>query len=227
MKLFGIFAFISAVLANDVPFSKACRDITQRVTRTNSWTCRDCFNLRINVNLNNVRSAFNWDGHVYLQFTEETSVIKFAGPVSAIDFDGIDENSGHYRYKVTFLPNHEFGDNRIDFNAEFRELGGKPKLSWAWLCAQLDGVCDKVLIPFEVVGDGMWSCAKKRQGRSTVCKVICSDGGRAMNGNSKARCDTFTNNVTTAGKWRTNRSEQPKCRGDGRLSQNQAAYIGN
>ena len=54
-----------------------------------------------------------------MSFTEETSVVKFAGPVVSIDFDGHDDN-GNYRYKVSFIPGHEFGDNRIDFNAGWK-----------------------------------------------------------------------------------------------------------
>jgi hypothetical protein len=227
MKIFSLFAFAAAVLA-DEPFSKACRDVTNRVSRTNSWTCRDCFNLRVNVNLNNVRNAFNWDGFVYLSFTEETSVVKFAGPVVSIDFDGNDDN-GNFRYKVSFIPGHEFGDNRIDFNAEFRELGGKPKLEWAWLCARLNGVCDEVAIPIKIQGQGMWQCVKKRDGRSNVCRVVCSDGRNAYNGNAKARCDTFTNRVNGgAGNWRTNRNANPTCKAEdapNRVNGQQAAYI--
>ena len=94
--------------------------------------------------------------------------------------------------------------NDIFCSLEFREMGGKPKLEWAWLCARLNGVCDEVAIPITIRGQGMWSCGTKRQGRTNVCRVVCFNGGNAFNGNAKARCDTFSNNVTTAGKWRTN-----------------------
>ena len=98
------------------PIPKGCREITGRVIKTNSWTCRACFNLRINFNLNRIRQTYNWDRTVFLSFTEEVAVVKFAGPASSITFDGRDANL-NYRYKVQFIIGHEFGDNRVDFNA--------------------------------------------------------------------------------------------------------------
>ena len=65
---------------------------------------------------------------------------------------------------------------------------------------------------------------------TNVCRVVCFNGGNAFNGNAKARCDTFTNNVTTAGKWRTNRNANPSCRAEdepNKLNGKQAAYINN
>jgi len=68
------------------------------------------------VNLNNVRNAFNWNKSLYLSFISEIAVVKFAGPAKSIEFDGRDFN-GNYRYIVSFISGHEFGDRRIDFNA--------------------------------------------------------------------------------------------------------------
>jgi len=180
------------------PFENTCRDVTTGITRTNSWTCRDCYNLRVNFNLESF--ADNWIPHVYISFSEETAVVKVAGPAAAIDYEGLDRNGDHM-YKVTFLAGHEFGDNRIDFNAEFRELAGQPLVSWAWTCPLVANQCDEVMNPFEILGDGSWSCSQKRSGRTTSCKAVCADGKNAYNKNTKARCNTYTNNNSVAGKW--------------------------
>ena len=86
-------------------------------------------------------------------------------------------------------------------------MGNSPSVQWAWVCAKTDGVCDSVLNPYPVLGTGDWKCSNKRSGRTTVCKAICADGRNAYNGNTRVRCDTFTNQVRTAGKWTINRPE--------------------
>jgi len=38
------------------PFRLTCRDVVSRVTKTNSWTCRDCFNIRVNFQLGSFKA---------------------------------------------------------------------------------------------------------------------------------------------------------------------------
>lgn len=163
--------------------------------------------------------AGNWYPHIFISFTEETTVMKVAGPGASIEYEGLDFN-GNYRYKMNFLPGHEFGDGQVDVNAglfyilwrsldlvtnsilEFREMGGNPVVEWAWTCPLVAYQCAPSMNPFKISGDGSWECAKKRNGRTTSCKVVCADGKIPVNGNTKARCDTYTNNKSTAGLWR-------------------------
>lgn len=120
MKLFSIFSGLSLVAATErtdalSAIGGACKEITSKIDRTNEWKdCRDCFNLRINFNLGDMINS--WTGHVYLSFTEETSLVKIAGAGASVVFDGKDHND-NFRYKVSFLEGHEFGDGRIDVNA--------------------------------------------------------------------------------------------------------------
>jgi len=80
-------------------------------------------------------------------------------------------------------------------------MAGQPKVAWAWTCPLAAYQCDAVMNPFEILGDGSWSCTTKRSGRTTNCKAVCADGRNAYNKNTKARCNTYTNARSVAGKW--------------------------
>ena len=103
-----------------------CYDVATTVT--NSWTCRNCFNLFVSIDMTNIISQAEWDRQIYITFEGQPELIKFAGPVTAIDPQFGSTNV----YKVSFRDGHEFGDGKITFNAEFS--GSESKVNSAWAC---------------------------------------------------------------------------------------------
>ena len=96
-----------------------CATITPKITRTNAWTCKDCFNLRIEVNLNQLGAVGAlWDNqdHVFLTFDNDVSFVKAAGPAAspAVEMAGTDE--GYQMWRVDFQNTFNPGDRRIDIN---------------------------------------------------------------------------------------------------------------
>ena len=57
---------------------------------------------------------------MYMTFTNNISVVKFAGPVQSIELDQQMDN-GHFKFDVSF-GSHEFGDGQIDFNTGLKYL---------------------------------------------------------------------------------------------------------
>merc|ERR1712110_799528 len=128
-----------------------CMDITDEVTKTSSWECRDCFNMRINFKLRHLHKR--WNRKVYLSFTGKNPALKVAGPASDVIENGRDFN-GNHQYAVRFPASHEFGDKRVDINAEFREMGGTSRLQYAWVCPNDWNMCDPADIPRKIRGTG-------------------------------------------------------------------------
>ena len=88
------------------------------MTRTNSWVCKNCFNLRIEFKLDWIGAVGHWfdnQDHIWIAFKQPVSVIKQSGPASAVESAGQDAE-GNYRFKIYFEKNAEFGDRRIDIN---------------------------------------------------------------------------------------------------------------
>ena len=124
MKLFALLAAASdasvrmdACAAIGKP--SFCATITPKITRTNAWTCKDCFNLRIEVNLNQLGAVGAlWDNqdHVFLTFDNDVSFVKAAGPAAspAVEMAGTDE--GYQMWRVDFQNTFNPGDRRIDIN---------------------------------------------------------------------------------------------------------------
>merc|ERR1712025_315803 len=159
-----------------------CTDITNKITRTNDWpTCRACFNLRVNFN---VRDQFNgnaWDSgdYLYLAFGAEVKFHKAAGPVDTMEDMGKD-GEGNYVFKVKFINGHEFGDGRIDFNAEFEQTGNEPVLAWARSCP-CGGTGTEPCSPEDITmlwkgGSGSYECKDNWNGKVVRCKAVCKDG---------------------------------------------------
>ena len=123
MKILSL--LFTAILANQCKKSKNwdkkpgfCTDVTTYITRTNSWVCKNCFNIRIEFNLGWLGPVGNWfdnRDYVWLAFKQPVSVIKWAGPSDGVVPDGNDED-GNYRFKMGFNDNAQFGDGRIDIN---------------------------------------------------------------------------------------------------------------
>ena len=95
-----------------------CTDVTMYHKRTNSWVCKDCFNIRIEFNLKWIGAVGHWwdnRDYIWIAFKQPVSVIKFAGPSDGVVPDGRDAD-GNYRFKVGFNSNFNPGDKRIDIN---------------------------------------------------------------------------------------------------------------
>lgn len=188
----------------EAPWESPCREVTNDVTLTNRWTCRDCFNLRVNFNLKQYRD--NWGNKMYMTFTNNITVVKFAGPMQSMVLDRQMDN-GHFKFDLSF-GNHEFGDGQIDFNAEYRLLGKDSELANAWICPTRYVECDPGTNPFKITG-GKWKCTSKAKPNAgqpnamvIVCRAICDSGNIPKNGFARARCQTFsTKKQSTPGHW--------------------------
>ena len=100
---------------NPICKPESCTSFRVQVTNTNQWTCRSCFNLFIELDLGVIESGRKWDRKVSLSFTDEPTVLKFAGPVVSID--RTDVVNGNYIFTVAFKDDHEFGNGQVSFNA--------------------------------------------------------------------------------------------------------------
>jgi len=123
MKLFALLSSLAfADVCEDSPHYKNkpdfCTDVTQYHTKTNSWVCKNCFNIRLEFNLNYIGAVGHWWDNrdfVWISFKEPVSAIKCAGPCDGVEADGQDAD-GNYRFKVGFNDNFNPGDKRIDVN---------------------------------------------------------------------------------------------------------------
>ncbi|CAG5076795.1 Oidioi.mRNA.OKI2018_I69.PAR.g8548.t1.cds [Oikopleura dioica] len=92
-------------------------DVTKFVTKTNTWTCRACFNVRLQFGFSQagIKSWNSKTAWIEIGLSNEVGFIKTEGIVKKVD--------GNMKtYKFTFIPHFNPGDKRIDFNTEFREL---------------------------------------------------------------------------------------------------------
>jgi len=186
MKILSL--FFTAILANQCKKSANwdkkpgfCTDVTTYITRTNSWVCKNCFNIRIEFNLGWLGPVGKWFDNrdfVWLAFKQPVSVIKWAGPSDGVVADGNDEH-GNFRFKMGFNDQAQFGDGRIDINVEFND-NDTGELVWAKLCpcgeSDVDG-CDASHIGDDGVG-GFWHCgywhrAGPEELRMAKCYYMC------------------------------------------------------
>merc|ERR1712003_110906 len=142
MKLFGLISAASALTRSSNPSCAEagkpnfCKDVLTYTTRTNACTCKDCFNIRIEINLNAIGAVGDtWDNrdHVFLGFDNDVTFIKVAGPGdNVVQQDRDDE--GNQVWRVDFQNTFNPGDRRIDINIEFKESGETSNLVKADLC---------------------------------------------------------------------------------------------
>merc|ERR1712088_131623 len=197
MKLLAIFA--SLALANDKCADDGsygnknkpgfCTDVTVYQTRTNSWVCRNCFNIRVEFNLAWVGAVGHWWDNrdsIYFAFEHPVSAIKAAGP--ALTPVAISDKDGLYRFRMDFNKQAQFGDGRIDINVEFNDNETPGKLAWVKTCPCGTGTeeepvvpdgCDPKGIDFPKppAEGGFWKCGWHRKGpaqqRMNRCKWTC------------------------------------------------------
>ncbi|CAG5081680.1 Oidioi.mRNA.OKI2018_I69.PAR.g9938.t1.cds [Oikopleura dioica] len=211
MKIFSLIAAASA--AKTCKWKTYCTDISATTTVTNSWTCKDCFNVRVQADLNHVADG-NWFSNkdsVYVAFDDEVNFIKAAGPVDDVTYWG--ENDGAHIYQIDFIANHEFGDRRIDSNIEFKRPGLLNIHAWTNICPCGAGPTDVdpcVTEDAPLDDYPSKSCRSKRKGKKLVCAARCNAAGT-----EKAKPNTVTScyresnkpkNVIGEWKFRKNRA---------------------
>ena len=114
MKIFSLIAAASA--AKSCKWKTYCTDISASTEVTNSWTCKDCFNVRVQADLNHVADG-NWFSNkdsVYVAFDDEVNFIKAAGPVDEVTYWG--ENDGAHIYQIDFIVSSERERDLVCYN---------------------------------------------------------------------------------------------------------------
>ncbi|CAG5102743.1 Oidioi.mRNA.OKI2018_I69.chr1.g445.t1.cds [Oikopleura dioica] len=126
MKIFKAASLISAAAATcswkQDKKPNRCNDVSYKMTKTNTWVCKDCFNYRIEFQLRELNMNWWWthDDFMYMTFDEPVTFITAAHPVDNVELH--DTNSaGDQIYKISFKDGFVPGDGRIDFNIQFRE----------------------------------------------------------------------------------------------------------
>lgn len=95
-----------------------CTDVSEYAYRTNSWVCKNCFNVRVQFKMSWIGAVGHWfdnRDYVWIAFKGPVNVVKFAGPADEVVPDGRDDD-GNYRFKIGFNDNFNPGDGRIDVN---------------------------------------------------------------------------------------------------------------
>lgn len=210
MKISALIAAASA--AKTCKWTTYCTDISASTEVTNSWTCKDCFNVRVQADLNHVADG-NWFTNkdaVYVAFDQEVDFIKAAGPVDDVDYWGV--NNGQHIYEISFINNHEFGDKRIDSNIEFKRPGLQNIHAWTNICpCGSDPTKSDPCLTSEAPLSAYPSkqCRSKRKGKKLTCKALC-------NGGAKAKPNTVTScyresNKKAIGVWENRKNNVGSC----------------
>lgn len=186
----------------------ACDVVPSAVTFENSWSCRNCFRVRIQLDLAQVPAGTlfntNEDDKLYIAFNEPLTFLKIGGPAEDVEF--VREHEGKFYYWITFEDGYSFGNNQIDVNAEFMatttvdmdvvsgevitcpcsaETGGGAEV--------VIGDCNEELarIDFQDYGIAGWQgqieCAERRRGKMNFCQPVCSDGSHPKESSRRRR----------------------------------------
>merc|ERR1712088_563523 len=198
MKISALIAAASA--AKTCKWTTYCTDITAETEVTNSWTCKDCFNVRVQADLNHVADG-NWfsaKDAIYVGFDEAVDFIKAAGPVDSVSAwpeEGVATN-GQYIYEIKFISNHEFGDKRIDSN--IGPCGSDPTKEDPCLTSEA---------PLKKYPSKQ--CRSKRKGKKLTCKALCNGGAKASP-NTVTSCYRESNNKPI-GQWDFRKNNKGSC----------------
>lgn len=135
LRAAALFSFVAAECTwNEHNKPSRCVDIAFSMHKTNSWVCRDCFNYR--VELNNIQQTAWWwtnEDFIYLTFDEPVSFVTVAHPINDVVLYSTSP-AGQQTYKLEFKRDFNPGDNRIDFNIQFREDDLTSVVSAATIC---------------------------------------------------------------------------------------------
>merc|ERR1712037_911700 len=185
---------------------------------TNSWTCKDCFNVRVQADLNHVADG-NWfsaKDAIYVGFDEAVDFIKAAGPVDSVSSwpnpEEAEATNGQYIYEIKFISNHEFGDKRVDSNIEFKRAGLDNIHAWTNICPcgsdpTKEGPCLTSEAPLKKYPSKQ--CRSKRKGKKLTCKALCNGGAKASP-NTVTSCYRESNNKPI-GQWDFRKNNKGSC----------------
>ena len=70
----NLYTYIISTSKNKPGF---CTDVTMYHKRTNSWVCKDCFNIRIEFNLKAVGHWWDNRDYIWVAFKQPVSVIEY------------------------------------------------------------------------------------------------------------------------------------------------------
>jgi len=211
MKLFaallaGSDALVRMNACDAVNKPSFCAVITPKITRTNAWTCKDCFNLRIEVDLNKLGAVGEfWDNkdNIFLTFDNDVSFVKAAGPAQSPAVEMARTDSGYQMWKVGFQNTFNPGDRRIDINVEFKEAGATANLLVGEFCPScidrpVADSCDANNLVGREPGAGEWDCRVSRKWeKMNRCRFLCDNG--TITG--YARCFRFEDHKKFALGW--------------------------
>ncbi|CAG5078601.1 Oidioi.mRNA.OKI2018_I69.PAR.g9031.t1.cds [Oikopleura dioica] len=232
MKLFGLIASANAMLRTSSPECAEvgkpnfCKDVLTYTTRTNSWTCKDCFNIRVEVNLNAIGAVGDyWDNrdHVFLAFDNDVSFIKVAGPGdNVVQLDRDDD--GNQVWRVDFQSTFNPGDRRIDINIEFKEADAPSNLVKADLCpfcfkdTVVADPCDSSWLVANVdevsePSQGEWNCAKVRKfEKMNRCQFVCNAGTpEEYSAGGFAKCFRYEDHKKFSNGWMLPKNRELSC----------------
>lgn len=97
-----------------------CTDVSNKVKKMNSWTCRNCFRIRAYFKFGQFGlKDFDNKDYMDIQFSEQVFHIKHAHPAESF------EDIGNNTWRVRFSKQATFSNKEMDFSAEFRSLDVK------------------------------------------------------------------------------------------------------
>merc|ERR1712050_31548 len=107
---------------------KQCIDVTEKTQVYNAWTCRNCMRIRTEWEM---PETFDNRDHMVVTFTEDIQPINFAHPM----VDATNPSGDMRTWYITFSDKALFGDRRMDFTSEWRNLGKRAQIASATGCS--------------------------------------------------------------------------------------------
>ncbi|CAG5082969.1 Oidioi.mRNA.OKI2018_I69.PAR.g10246.t1.cds [Oikopleura dioica] len=165
MSFFTKFVTLASLAAASVPAkvsdleecvaggqSNTCHDLSDKWSKTNSWTCRACFNIRVHYNMRSISRqwANNFNARrssVVIALTSRVSFDKVAAPIdgraeSIIEL-GYDAD-GNYLFRLEFQNSFNPGNDEVDFNIEYQEREGSASVAYIWSCDCRDSAAREI-----------------------------------------------------------------------------------
>jgi len=94
-----------------------CTDVSAKVDKLNSWTCRNCFRIRSYFKFSQFGlTDFDNKDYMDIEFSDQVFHVKHAHPAESF------EDMGNNIWRVRFSKFAMFGNREMDFTAEFRSV---------------------------------------------------------------------------------------------------------
>lgn len=105
-----------------------CFDVTEDTSLMNAWTCRNCIRIRSEWKL---PETFDNRDHMVMTFSEDIQPINWAHPMSEATNPSGDMRTWYIKFSKEAL----FGDRRMDFTSEWRNMGKRSNIVSARGCS--------------------------------------------------------------------------------------------